>query len=285
METELRRLAERWARLDPLVRSDAPVAIHQMRVVCRRARSLLATYQPLFDSAVTEPLRVESRWYAALLGEARDAEVLRGRIAGRIAGEPTDLVGPEAVALLLADLDKSHTRAHEAVGTAMRGRRFAQLARSVQQLADEPPLVELAARPASDVLPSLVLTDWKRLRRRAKRVAAASSEATHDEALHEVRKAGKRLRYAAEVAAPVAGEPASRLARAAKKLQSVLGDQQDSAMARVRLQELSARDEGDTGFVLGRLHSAEQDDALGVEAEYEQAWAQLKRKRLRRWLS
>jgi CHAD domain-containing protein len=50
-------------------------------------------------------------------------------------------------------------------------------------------------------------------------------------ALHDARKAYKRARYAAEVLAPVAGEPADRLVRRLRELQDVLGDLHDAWLA------------------------------------------------------
>lgn len=81
----LRDLVERLLRWDVLVRRDVDDSVHQMRVTVRRLRSVLATFRPLYDRDRTEPLRAELIWLGALLGEARDAEVMRDRI-GSLAG-------------------------------------------------------------------------------------------------------------------------------------------------------------------------------------------------------
>lgn len=284
VQAELRRLVEQWQRLDPLVRSDAPDAVHRMRVLCRRLRSLLVSFRPMFDREVTGPLREELKWYAALLGEARDAEVMRERLSDLLHGQPADLVEPEAVDLVSADLGTGYEQAHEAVATAMRRRRYQRTRDRLVDLAERPPWSRIADQPAGEVLPSLVGKEWKRLRRRARRVAAADGQGGRDEALHEVRKAAKRLRYAAEVAGPVGGASAEAMAKAAKRLQSVLGDRQDGVVTQARLHELSARVEGESGFTLGRLHAVEQRRAVEADAAYAQAWAAMDRKRLRRWL-
>ena len=284
MQDELRRLAQTWAQLDPLVRSDAPDSVHKMRVLCRRLRSLLASCRPLFDHEVTDPLRDELKWYAALLGEARDAEVMRERLSDLLAEQPADLVHREAVDIVVAGLGAEYARAHEAVVKAMGGRRYAKVGEGVTALAEQPPWTELAQDPAGDVLPSLVAKDWKRLRRRARRVESAAAE-ERAEALHETRKAAKRLRYAAELAQPVGGEDASALAKAAKQIQSVLGDRQDGVVTQARLHELSGRGEGESGFAFGRLHAVEQERASVADASYQQAWKRASRKRLRRWLA
>ena len=79
-------------RYDPLVRRDAPDAVHNMRVAVRRLRSALATYRPLFVREQTEPVRDELKWLAAELGEPRDAEVMRERLEVMLAEEPPEVV-------------------------------------------------------------------------------------------------------------------------------------------------------------------------------------------------
>src|SRR4051812_9045557 len=54
---------------------DRSTGVHDLRVAMRRLRSLLATYRPVFDTAVTEPVRDEMKAASQRLGEARDAEV------------------------------------------------------------------------------------------------------------------------------------------------------------------------------------------------------------------
>ena len=77
-------------------RQDAPDGVHKMRVATRRLRSALATFRPLLDRTITDPLRDELKWIAAELGGARDAEVLRMRLLDELAAEPDDLVlGPD----------------------------------------------------------------------------------------------------------------------------------------------------------------------------------------------
>jgi CHAD domain-containing protein len=65
----------------------------------------------------------------------------------------------------------------------------------------------------------------------AGRPAAVRAGEPDRAALHDARKAYKRARYAAEVLAPVAGEPADRLIRRFRELQDVLGDLHDAWLA------------------------------------------------------
>jgi CHAD domain-containing protein len=90
-------------------------------------------------------------------------------------------------------------------------------------------------------------------------------------ALHEVRKAAKRARYAAEVGT---GELAhvKALARTAKGVQQVLGELQDTVVTREQCRRLgiAATAAGENSFTYGRLHGLEQGRAERAEAEF---WA------------
>ena len=65
--------------------------------------------------------------------------------------------------------------------------------------------------------------------RRARQVPRGQAR---DVALHEARKSARRARYAAEAARPASGKPARKFARQMKKVQSVVGDHQDTVIAR-----------------------------------------------------
>jgi CHAD domain-containing protein len=66
---------------DPGVRlGNDPEDVHQARVGTRRLRSDLRTFRPLLDRDWVAGIREEAGWYAALLGEVRDTEVLMERL-------------------------------------------------------------------------------------------------------------------------------------------------------------------------------------------------------------
>ena len=90
----------------------------------------------------------------------------------------------------------------------------------------------LASKPAVKVIPRLVQREVKRLRTAARETKRHSAGTGDHPALHEARKDGKRLRYAAEAAEPVNPKRAARLADAAQGVQKILGDHQDSVVTR-----------------------------------------------------
>ena len=116
--------------------------------------------------------------------------------------------------------------------------------------------------------------------------AAVDSLDGTDEALHNVRKAAKRLRHAAEVAVPAVGKPADRTRRRARKVTKVLGEHQDSVVVRPVLRELGVQAHlaGENGFTFGLLHQREADRAAAAEARFGAAWDRVAAKKHRAWL-
>jgi CHAD domain-containing protein len=76
--TYLDAQAARLKFLDLAVRRDEPDAVHQMRVTTRRLRSVLRSFPMILPSDATRHLRDELKWLGAVLGEARETEVLTG---------------------------------------------------------------------------------------------------------------------------------------------------------------------------------------------------------------
>jgi CHAD domain-containing protein len=154
------------------------------------------------------------------------------------------------------------------------GVRYFRLLDALEALFAAPPFAPLASKPAVKVIPRMVQRDVKRLRTAAQEARRHAAGTGDHPALHEARKDGKRLRYAAEAAAPVNPKQAARLADAAHGIQKVLGDHQDSVVTRELLRRLGAEafTLGENGFSYGRLHALEQSAALEAEARFHREW-------------
>jgi len=208
------RLRDQVAELklrDPEVRRNVPDAVHKMRVAMRRLRSALATFRPLLDRQVTDPLRVELKWVAGVLGEARDAEVLHERLGEAIAEEPAELTLDPVAERIDQELGSTSQDALARSVEAMESDRYARLLDGLDRLVAEPPWTPLAGQPAQDVLPGRTRHEWRRLSRVVAASASEQSDEERDEQLHEVRKAAKRVRYAAETLVPVYGSDAEHV--------------------------------------------------------------------------
>ena len=274
-------LAESVANLlhhDPLVRTGGdPEAVHQARVATRKLRSNLRTFGPLLDVEWTEPLRSELGWLAFSLGAVRDREVLLERLRKRANSLPaSDQRSAAALLRLLgAEIDELRKR----LGADLDSQRYIDLLERLVEAAHTPATLPDAGQPAATLLGALATTPWRRLRSAVRQLP----EVPNDPDLHRIRILAKRARYAAEAVAPVAGEDASAFGRAAAKLQTVLGEHQDSVTAQSWLR--AAKVTGRRAFVAGELIALERIAAGRAREQWPKAWSALERKRLRDWMS
>lgn len=260
---------------DPAVRRDLPDSVHQMRVASRRLRSALKSYRKVLDRAVTDPIGEELRWLAGELGVDRDQEVLLDRIRTRLDELPRPLLVGPVDGRLTAWNDNRRSQSRRRALAVLDAERYLGLLDSLDALLEAPPLRKAADRPAESVLPKAVLRDYERLAGRIERALSLEEGHERDVALHEARKAAKRARYAADAAVPALGKPAKRLAKAVKKVQSLLGDHQDSVVARDALSSLAAQaaEAGEPGFTWGVLYGREEAVAERGERELPDVWA------------
>ncbi|MFF2471285.1 CHAD domain-containing protein [Streptomyces sp. NPDC058066] len=258
--------------LDPAVRRDLPDAVHQMRVATRRLRSALRSYRKILDRAVTRPVGDELKWLAGELGVDRDQEVLSERLTAALAELPSELSeGPVRPRLRTwSRARRSGSRRH--LIAALDGRRYLALLAALDTLVDAPPL---RAKQPKNALAKAVRRDYKRLAGRVEEALDTDPGPARDLALHGARKAAKRARYAAEVAAPALGDRAKDVGKHAKALQSLLGEHQDSVMAREALRDLAAQAHaaGESSFTYGLLYGREEVLAQRAEAELPPLWA------------
>ena len=285
VQAHLAEQVEELLGRDPHARRDLPDAVHKMRVATRRLRSALVTFRPLLDSAVTDPLRDELRWLGGVLGEVRDAEVMRGRLLDMLGTEPPELVLGKVRDQLDLELQDRHRDARARLLAEFDGQRYLQLLDDLDELVTAPPFRKAARRAAEPALTHAMRRSWRRLDRVMHEAAALPPGPEQQELLHEVRKDAKRARYAAESLGPAFGRPARRFAAQMEDLQESLGDVQDGVATRQVLFELGQRSHlaGRNGFTLGRLHALEQARAEATGGRWDEAQAVASRPKLRRW--
>lgn len=251
---------------DVLVRTDQSDGVHELRVACRRLRSILAAYRPVLDRQVTDRLRGELQELGVRLSGARDGQVALARLGALVEAQPSELVlGPVAARLqqaAQADALAGRKAAERALGDA----RYFALLDDLHALVQHPPFAAAAESPAEEVLADALRRARKRLRRRIRRARQGPSA----EHLHEVRKAAKRARYTAEVAAGVMAGPAQELADCGERIQEALGERQDTVVIRERCRTLglAAFAAGENAWTYGRLHGLEEARAAETEAAF-----------------
>jgi CHAD domain-containing protein len=229
---------------------DDPEDLHRFRVATRRSRAIIRATQPLYGDTLA-PLSAELAWLAGVLGPVRDLDVLLDHLRPAVAALDVDGAAGEE---LLAILEEQRARHRGALGDALDSRRYLDLLDRF-----EGDLAGLAPEHEEE-LPGLAAAAFKRLRRRAK----ALREDDSDEALHDLRKAGKKARYAAELVLAADGKGVARYVDAVKALQDVVGEHQDAVVAEDALRRIArAR----TAVAAGRLIAAERSRRAAMRAE------------------
>jgi CHAD domain-containing protein len=270
----------RLLRHDVVIRLGTdPEGVHQARVATRRMRSDLRTFGSLLDPTWSAAIVEDLRWLGGKLGAARDADVLLARLTGR--AKLLDGADRAAVARLLAELARSQEAARIDMLASLREPRYVEILDRLVEAANAPALLLEADLPAATVLPRLVRTPWKKL----KRAVDQLDEPPGDEQLHAVRIAAKRVRYASEAVAPLLGKPARDLAEAAAELQDILGEHNDAVVAARWLRgPMSSSRSVRTAFVAGELAGLERWAAAETGKQWRPAWKHLRDRRLRAWM-
>jgi len=265
---------------DPVVRIDVdPEGVHQTRVATRRLRSDLRTFRPLLDRDWAQGLRDELGWIARVLGDVRDGDVLLERLRRRA----DDLPAEERASAqpVLTTLQQSRAGAHATLLEMLRSDRYVALLDRLVAAANAPGFRPSADEPAGESIPKLVRRPWHKLAKRAK----ALGNEPRNEQLHEVRIRTKRVRYAAEAAAPIVGRPARSFAHAASALQDVLGDLNDSVVAAAWLDDWADRaDDAEAARGAASLAALERSAALEQRQHWRAALDELSEPELRAWM-
>lgn len=260
------------------LRHRQPDSVHQLRIAARRLRSALQAYRRLLAREQAEPVVLGLRTLGRRLAPARDADMLRERICAGLASLAPELAMGPLSAQVTRHFARLEADARDDALAALDSTDYEELLGRVEALLERPAFTDRAARPAGKELPKHVARAARRLERAMDRAAATGE----DIALHEARKAGKRLRYATEVARPVVGKPARRFEKAIKSVHSALGEHQDTVVARATLRELGAA--GENGFAFGLLHGMDEARAAQLKRDLPALWSSAWHPKHRYWL-
>jgi CHAD domain-containing protein len=266
---------------DHAVRLDAPDGVHLARVGARRLRSQLGALGSVIEPDQCDPLREELRWLGGRLGAVRDADVL-ARTLGRSIEALVDPTDREAGARLLARLAADRRDARVELLASLRSDRYLALLDGVVDVVRGPRLRVEPSASAADLVPRLVRARWRRLRDAVEAVADHPADVP---SLHRVRILAKRVRYAGELAVPIAPDVVPRFVEAVAELQDVLGEVHDATVAIRWLRELARRGPPEEALVAGELVVAQQAAAADARARWREAYAAADRKRLTGWMA
>lgn len=270
-------LAEVVRQQSARIRPDAPPEpVHQTRVALRRLRSVFRVFRAATDCAALRAIDGQLRDVLTVLGPARDWDVFLGGIVRQIgAAFPEE----KRIAGLRRAAEVQRRDAYAAVGAMLAGASWRLLmielvamllARPWRDGAEPARLAALGA-PVSEFGRSVMDRRWQRLRR-----AGSDFETLSAEALHELRLDGKRLRYAAEVFAPVFGAKAGRrFLRRVAALQDGLGLANDAAVARSLAAKLAKPGDGGRAWAVGVVEGWSEARVAASRGDALEAWRRL----------
>lgn len=276
---------------DPKVRADEFDSVHQLRVATREMRSLLETFEGILEGEQLADLEAELKETAAVLGVARDAEVVEERFIELLETDESGMIDEATRTHIAGDMRADYTAAHAEIVAMLDGERFLNMLDAIDELLAAPPVhtrteeEEDANEGETDtkILMEHLEKAFKKVRKRDAKVAEHYHDTDlplhkREDYVHDVRKAVKKLRYAT-AAAEAAGIKTGRLAKAAKALQTVLGDFQDAVTSRDRILRLAdeARERGEDTFAYGLLYQRELMLGDAALSSYDASMRELKK--------
>lgn len=240
--------------------------IHKTRVATRRLRSTLRTFSALVDPQRAAALDAELRWYAALLGDIRDRQVLRTRLDAMLDQVDDSLLLGPVRTRVDTELRQEQRERWDTLQHEITQPRYLTMLSEIDAWVRQPPLTAHAQSK-----PRTIVAFVSRAEHTVARRLKKANKTGDIHLLHGARKAAKRARYAAEAAAPVIGsKSAAQQAKRYQRLQDLLGEHQDSLVSADLLRRLGAKagtTTGENGFAFGVLHEREEHNARRARAQ------------------
>jgi CHAD domain-containing protein len=201
--------------------------LHDLRVAVRRTRSLQRELKAVFPPDELARFRDEFRWLQQVTGPSRDLDVYLLEFGDFAATVPE--AHRESLELLRRLLEERRAAEREAMDTALRSERTTRLLHSWADFLERLPTLPVddrphAARPIGEVAARRI----ERVYRQMVRMGEAIDDTSPHEALHDLRKKGKELRYLLEFFAPLFPRKVTKpMVKTLKSLQDTLGRFQD----------------------------------------------------------
>ncbi|MEI5997386.1 CHAD domain-containing protein [Paraburkholderia bengalensis] len=193
---------------------DAEV-LHKMRVSLRRLRTLLWAYRPLLDETFDEQQRALFKFFANAAGKTRDWDILIGLLDST--ADARDQARDALRAARAETFEASRETIESAnVKTALR-EALKEANRELNTAHERTPLPKFARKRLGAAQKSME----KRMKR------AAHAKRSDYASFHEVRKAGKKLRYLTEFFEPMLAKKQLKSIKGLKKLQKRFGELND----------------------------------------------------------
>lgn len=203
-------------------------ALHQMRVGTRRLRTALQ----VFEAAIEIPKAASAkklRDLARILGAVRDLDVQLESLAENYHPNLNDREQKQ-LKTVTKSLKRRRMDALEAMKMALTDKSYQKLKTTYQSWLDQPQLTEIAQLPIATVLPDLLNPLLSELLLHPGWLISSEKELSEEqsEALHDLRKVCKHVRYQTEFFVPLYGEEFQNWVKEIKQIQDDLGAFQDT---------------------------------------------------------
>ncbi len=218
---------------EPAMSAGNAEALHQARIGLRRLRTALSLFAPLCTDTQTPTIKAEIRWFAELLGPARDLDVFLSEVMLPLREEYRDEPG---LISLQRTYSAQRTKLYDKISQAANSVRFRSLALETAAwietglwgLNQSEAAASARARPIELFAEEELTRRRKKVKKKGDGIAGLTPDERHSLRLHV-----KKLRYTSEFFLSLfLGKKKSKRAflSSLKSLQTALGDVNDIAV-------------------------------------------------------
>ena len=210
-----------------------PEHLHHMRVGTRRLRTALQ----VFDRAIVIPKAATARRVGSLsrvLGKLRDLDVQTADLQERYRPQLTE-TEQRSLDEVIAKLQKERQVAFAAAEEALTRSRYQHLKTDYEHWLSQPRYTPLATQSVLPLIPDLLSPLLSTLLLQPGWIVQRDASDADSEALHELRKACKHVRYQAEFFVPFYSDAFQNWIKDVKTIQAHLGTVHDSQVLQALL--------------------------------------------------
>jgi CHAD domain-containing protein len=265
-----------------------PEFLHDLRVAVRRSRSVVSAGKKVLPADERKRFGAELKWLGGATGPSRDLDVYVIEWDGYVAplGETAPLLTP-----VRDHLDRQRQRAHADLAKQLRSRRYKALVKQwrsfLETPSDDAEPGRLADRTVGEVAAARITAAHDHLVEQGRLIDADSP----GEALHDLRKDAKKLRYLLECFGGLY-EPKARktFVQRLKALQDNLGEHQDAEVHVDLLRTVAPEIHGsdatgpETLLAMGQLIAHLEQRRVTLRGEFADRFADFDTKKTRRAL-
>ncbi|MDR5816075.1 CHAD domain-containing protein [Caballeronia sp. LZ033] len=197
--------------------------LHKLRVALRRLRTLLWAYRPILKKDFDDQQRALLKYLASAAGNTRDWDILIELVDKKSSAPLLDAFREQRSATAAKSRDTlSHAKLKQMLHESL-----SEANRELNTAAQRTPLTQFARKRVTAAEKQL-----------SKRIRSAAKAKGKDYAqLHDVRKAGKKVRYLVEFFEPLLGGKQRKTLKGLKRMQKRFGALNDVVASRALLEQ------------------------------------------------